>query len=384
MGLFERYLKRKLKRSEALWKEFGRYNAIFTPFSGDMWQSDLVRSCIRPLSEHTSKALAVSNNEAVAKILNHRPNRYMNGKDFLAKVRIWLEIKNNSFIMIDRDDKGNLAEVYPIPYTSLEAIESNGVLFIKFGLPNAGFLTVAWDDLAVLRKDYYTSEIWGDDNSAIYGKLSIIDTMDQGVDNAVKSTANLRGIIKSTKAMLASEEIKKQKDDFIRDYMNLENSGGIASLDATQEFTPITMNPTVVDAQTRKEFREDVFRYFGVNDKILMSCYDEDTMEAFYQSRIEPFLIAISQESTSKILTQRQRDLKQYIVYQGDHLRFVSNSNKLKMVALVDRAIMTPNEVRAMYNLKPYEGGDEFQRRLDTAATGAKKGEKTNGSNPED
>ena len=40
------------------------------------------------------------------------------------------------------------------------------------------------------------------------------------------------------------------------------------------------------------------------------------------------------------------------------------------MVALVDRGLMTPNEYRALFNMAPYDGGDEFVLRLDTQKTG--------------
>ena len=40
------------------------------------------------------------------------------------------------------------------------------------------------------------------------------------------------------------------------------------------------------------------------------------------------------------------------------------------MVALVDRGLMTPNEYRELFNMPPYEGGDEFVLRLDTSKTG--------------
>ena len=38
---------------------------------------------------------------------------------------------------------------------------------------------------------------------------------------------------------------------------------------------------------------------------------------------------------------------------------------------------MTPNEYRELLNLPPYEGGDEFVLRLDTAKTGDVKNEGT-------
>jgi HK97 family phage portal protein len=355
------------------WKELGAYTAIFSPFGQNMWQSDLVRSCIRPIAEHTSKAHATcSKKPEIAKILNTNPNMYMNGKDFLAKVRLWLEIKNTAFIYIARDDTGKPTSFYPVPYASFEALEYLGGLYIKFQFNNstARDYVFPWEDLAVLRKDYYQSDIWGDDNSAILSKLDLINTAEQGVANAVRATANLRGILKSTKAMLSPESLKEQKEQFVTDYLNLENSGGIASIDATQDFIPITMNPSVTDAQTLKQLREDVYRYFGVNDKILTSDYNEEDMEAFYQSKIEPFLIALSEEMTRKVFTRREQDLGNAIIYESNRMGYSSNKTKLNMVQLVDRGILSPNELRQMFNMAPYEGGDEYIRRLDTMPTG--------------
>lgn len=359
------------------WRELGAYTAIFSPFGQNMWQSDLVRSCIRPIAEHTSKANAVCNKPEIAKILNDSPNMYMNGKDFLSKIRLWLEIKNTAFVYIGRDDLGRVKDFYPIPYSSFEALEYAGDLYIKFTFNNATASTYVfpWSDLAVLRNDYYQSDIWGDDNTAILGKLELINTAEQGVANAVRATANLRGILKSTKAMLSKEDIKKQKDEFVTDYLNLENSGGIASLDATQDFTPITMNPSVTDPDMMKQLREDVYRYFGVNDAIMMSNYNEDQMEAFYEAKIEPFLVAFSEELTRKVFTKRERELGAYILYESNRIQYASNKTKLNMVQLVDRGIMTPNELRQAFNLAPYEGGDEFVRRLDTMPTGDVKGD---------
>ena len=222
----------------------------------------------------------------------------------------------------------------------------------------------------MLRKDYYTSDIWGDDNTAILQKLELMNTAEQGIANSVRATANLRGILKSTKAMLKPGDLKELKEQFVTDYLNLENSGGIASLDSTQEFIPVQMNPSVTDSQTLKQIREDLYRYFGVNDKIMMSDFNEDDMEAFYQSKIEPFLIALSEELTRKAFTRREQDLGNNIIYESNRLQYASNKTKLNMVQLVDRAIMTPNELRAAFNMAPYEGGDEYIRRLDTMGTG--------------
>lgn len=362
---------------QSRWRELGTYNAVFAPFGQNIWLSSDVRACVRALSDHTKKAHATSNNPEIAKMLNESPNMYMTGSDFLAKVRNWLEIKNTAFIYIGRNDRGQMNSVYNVPYESFEAIDYEGSLFIKFTFANPAVrqFVFPWEDLAVLRKDFFTSDIWGDSNDIILPTLETIAITKQGEANAVKATANLRGILKSTKAMLAGDDVKKSKDEFVRDYINLENTSGIASLDATMDFTPIKMEPTTISADVKKQNHEDVLEYFGVNDKILMSSYDEDTYEAFYQSKIEPFLVALSQELTRKAFTQRERALGAHIVYEGEHLKYASFKTKLQFVSLVDRGMMTPNEFRAFFNLKPFEGGDQFIRRLDTAVTGEKGGE---------
>ena len=356
---------------EAHWKELGAYSAQFYPFGSDMYQSDLVRSCIRTLAEHTSKANAVCTDERIERLLDLSPNMYMSGKDFLYKIRTLLELRNTAFIYIQRDDKGNVRGFYPVPFRSYEGIDYNGRLFIKFYFEGDATFTLVlpWEDLAVLRKDYNKRDIGGDDNTPIISTLDLISTTNQGIANAVKATANLRGILKSTKAMLSTEDIKKQKDQFVADYMNLSNEGGIASLDATQDFTPITMSPTVTSTDTIKELREDVYRYFGVNDSIIMSDFTEEQMEAFYEARIEPFLVALGTELTRKVFTEREIGFGNDIVYESNRMSYASTKTKLAMVSLVDRGALTPNEWRMMFNLAPVEGGDVPIRRLDTMPT---------------
>lgn len=369
--------KEQIRHVFSRWKELGTYQARFSSFGMNAYRSDVVRSCIRPLAEHTSKANARCTNKNIENILNNQPNMYMTGKDFLSKVRTWLELKNTAFIYIMRDDKAHPIGFYPVPYQSFEALEYKNGLFIRFYFNGDATreLILAWDDLAVLRKDYNDSDIAGDSNDAILPLLELINTSNQGIANAVKSTANLRGILKSTKAMLSAESIKAQKEQFINDYLNLENEGGIASLDATQEFTPITMNPLVTNWEQLKEFRENVYRYFGINDAIITSNYTESQMEAFYDSRIEPFLVALSLELTRKCFTERERGFGNQVLYESNRLQFSSNTTKLNMVQLVDRGALTPNEWRMMFNLAPIEGGDKPIRRLDTAQVDDNKGD---------
>jgi len=367
---------RKVKPDQARtytqFQELGTYKSYFGSFGSDIYASDDVRTAVRTLSEHTSKANPRCTDKRIERLLQLNPNKYMNGKDFLAKVRNILEIRNTAFVYIERDDANRVIGFYPVPYMSYEAVEYKNRLFIDFQFNGMATnnLVIPWEDLAVLRKDYLKSDIGGEDNKPLLGTLDVINTMDQGLENAVKSTANLRGILKSTKAMLSPEDIKKQKDQFVSDYMNLDNAGGIASLDATQDFRELNLKPTTASAEEQDAYRERVYRYFGVNERIIKSLYTESEYDAFYESRIEPVLVALSLEFTRKIFTDREISFGAEVWYESNRLQYASAKTKISMVALVDRGLMTPNEYRQLFNMAPYEGGDEFVLRLDTAKTG--------------
>lgn len=375
MGIFQKIfdaLKGKQNETYTQIQELGTYRSYFGGFGPDIYASDDVRTCIRALSEHTSKANPRCTDKKIEFLLQYRPNRFMNGKDFLSKLRNILEVKNTAFVFIDRNDKGQAISFYPVPYQTFEGVELRGRLFIKFNFNSGALmnLVVPWEDLAVLRKDYIWSDIAGESNRPLLGTLDVIGTMDQGLQNAVKSTANLRGILKSTKGMLSTEVLRQQKEQFVKDYMSINNEGGIASLDATQEFKEINLKPTTATAEESDAYRDRVYRYYGVNEKIIKSSYSESEYDAFYESRIEPFLVALSLELTYKIFSNREIVYDNMVWYESNRLQFASVKTKTSLVQLVDRGLLTPNEYRAIFNLPPYEGGDEFVLRLDTAKTG--------------
>ncbi len=74
----------------------------------------------------------------------------------------------------------------------------------------------------------------------------------------------------------------------------------------------------------------------------------------------------MSGEYTRKLFSRRERGFGNRVMFEASNLTFASMQTKLNLVQYVDRAIMTPNEVREILHYAPLEGGDEPIRRLDT------------------
>jgi hypothetical protein len=122
------------------------------------------------------------------------------------------------------------------------------------------------------------------------------------------------------------------------------------------------MRPQVADHAYVKELRENIFRYFGVNEAAIKNELVGDAADSFYEGAIEPFLLALSLEATYKIYTPRERGHGNEVLYEANRMQFMTMQSKLALVQMVDRASMSPNEWRAVLNMPPVEGGDELQK----------------------
>lgn len=363
---FERL--KEVRHSFQRWREFGGYTATFHNFGRDINKSDLVRACIRPLADQTAKAFPhVARDPELERLLTYNPNQFMNGKDFLYKVRTMYEVQNTVFVVIMKDRNGKVTGFYPMNYTDYEALEDEqGYIYLRFKTKHGTYF-FSWNDVIVLRKDYNNYDVSGDDNDALLATLDLLHVSNQSIANAIKSTANLRGIIKTKQSMVDPDDLKKIKDRFVDDYMNAEHGDGIGALDSTTDFIQTNMSPTVASWTQMREFRDNIYRYFGVNEAIVTSKATPEEMQTFYEMKIEPFLIALSQEMTRKVYTERQIAFGNTIVFNSSTIQFMSMSDKLALSAFIDRGALTPNEWRQIVGFEPIDGGDVPIRRLDTA-----------------
>lgn len=110
-----------------------------------------------------------------------------------------------------------------------------------------------------------------------------------------------------------------------------------------------------------------MYRYFGVNDKVIQSSMTSDEAQVFYEAKIEPFLINLSLALSAKIFTQKQLERGEFVKLQSSAIQFISMTEKLNLKQYIDIGAITINEWRKMMNMAPTSWGDEPIRRLDTA-----------------
>ena len=376
MGIFNKFFNknRSLTRYEMI---VDKGNGFYT-WNGNLYQSDIVRSCIRPKAKAIGKLVPKHirnategfsiNPEPYIRFLLEDPNPYMSGQVLFEKITTQLELNNNAFIYIHRDENGYPIELYPIIANGMEALyDKEGYLYIRFNMRNGKMVTYPYEDIIHIRKDFNENDIFGDSpTKALTSLMEIVNTTDQGIVKAVKNGGIIRWLLKFNQT-LRPEDMEEQTKKFTNTFLNIENSGGAAATDAKFDAKQVEPKDYVPNATQTEKTVQRIYSFFNTNEKIVQSKYTEDEWISYFEAEIEPLAMQLSNEFTRKLFTRRERGFGNKIVFEASNLQYASISTKLNLVQMVDRGALTPNEWREALNLHPIEGGDEPIRRLDTA-----------------
>ena len=348
-------------------------------WNGKLYQSDIIRACIRPKAKAIGKLVAKHirdnksdgfsvNPETYIRFLLEEPNPYMSGQLLQEKVTIQLQLNNNAFIYIHRDEYGYPIELYPVPASGVEAIyDKEGYLYLKCTMINGKVCTYPYSDIIHLRQDFNTNDIFGENPQKVLQPLmEIVNTTDQGIVKAIRNSGVIKWLLKFNQT-LRPEDIKKQTEEFTQQFLSIENSGGAAATDAKMDAKQVDPKDYVPNAVQMEKTVQRLYSYFNTNEKIVQSKYDENEWNSYYESEIEPLAMQLSNEFTRKLFTRRERGFGNKIIFEASNLQYASMSTKLNLQAMVDRGAMTPNEWRETFGLAPVEGGNKPIRRLDTA-----------------
>lgn len=339
---------------------------IFSTFGNNAYKSSVTRAAINSIASNAAKFkprhIKIVEGKTISDgrlddVLARKPNELMNAYDFYLKLITQLENKNNAFALVQFI--GPRLNLIPINYSNVEALEADSDLFMRFNLLSGEYLTVPYEDLIHLRKHFYDDDIFGETNDALMPTLEVINTMDEGLTNAVKSSASLRGILKTSNAMIKEDDLVSQRDRFVTSFLSSDNNGGIGALDAKMEFQEINNEPKFINPIQAKAIEERVYKYYHVNEDVIMSKYDENGWNAFYESVLEPLAIQMSLEFTNKIFTDAERARGNQIIFEANRLAYASNTTKIALARdLMPMGVFTPNEIREVFNMGPIDGGD--------------------------
>lgn len=343
------------------------YRAVFTNYDKHLYKTSQIRVCIDAIARNgaklnpkhirsTTREYKQLNNN-IARLLREQPNELDNAFSFYYKVISQLYLVNNAFVYIARDVDGTPVGLYPLTPHKYKLLEYKGDVYIQFYFDRRRYIASLKDDIIHLKRFYCESDVFGETNEPIVKTMSLKHIMREGLINAIKTTSSIRGILKTTRAMLKPEDIKNTRDQFVHDFVNSGDGSGIGGIDATTDFIPVNLNPVTATSDQTKEIDDEILNYYGLSNDILQSNYDEDKWNAFYQSVLEPLAVQMGLEFTIKLFTITERYHGNKIIFEASRLEYASNKTKIEIARYMNN-YLTVNEIREIFGYDPVEDGD--------------------------
>ena len=367
MGLFDFLFKNRPKtptgQYEQTFKMLNGYTPRFTTWGGEIYESELIRSAINARATHISKLKVETQGAARPALqtkLSHGPNQFQTWSQFMYLLSTRLDVFNTAFICPVYDQYGEPSGIYaPLP-NRCEVVAYNNVPYLRYEFSDGNKAAIEFDYCGVMTKYQYKSDFFGESNHALFPTMDLIHIQNQGIEEGVKSAATYRFMAQLSNFSKA-EDLKKERQRFTEENFSKDAQGGGLLLfpNTYSNIKQVDVKPWVVDADQMKIIRESVFEYFGVNEDILTGQAYGDKWTAFYESMIEPFAIQFSEVMTRMLFTLREQSQGNRVMATANRLQYLSNTEKLNVSSqMLDRGIMSINDVREIWNLPPVDGGD--------------------------
>lgn len=347
------------------------FNPTFTNYTGNLYESKVARQCIDRIATYCAKLIpkhikgSINNevNLTINQLLQNRPNPLMNTYDFIYKIISMLYTDSNAFVFIQKDKQGYITGFYPIIATQYELFqnESNEV-YLQFDFLNGQTYYIPYLQLIHLRLFYNKGDIFGTNSNVLKTDIQTSVTASEGIANAIKTSNNLKGILKFTNSMLKEKDIKASKDAFVKDYLNLENTSGIASLDAKAEFQEVNIKPITLDKAQLEQVNNNVYDYFGISEKIIRNDFTDNEWNAFFEGVIEPRAMQLSYEFTNKIFSNIAIQEGNKIIFTANRLQYQSLDKKKQILEIaLPYGLLTKDMALEVLDLPPI-GGEEGKK----------------------
>ena len=364
MGVFEKLFPRpKVKKQvNGYFQMLDGYTPIFTSWDGGVYEMELTRSCIHTFASHCSKLMPTvtgADVRSVQAMLDSKPNPFMTGAQFVYKVATIYDAQNTCFIVPILDEFDRLLGYYPANPMQTELIDVGGDPWLRYKFANGKSAAIELSRCGVVSKYLYKNDIKGETNSALMPTLQLLNVQNQGIAEGIKNSASFR-FMATVNNFTKGKDLANERKNWVEDNLGAD-SGGLALFPNTYtNIQQIQSSAKIVDADQMQIIQTRVLNYFGCNEDVLQNKTVGDTWSAYYEGKIEPFALQLSQAMTVMTYSHNEQSRGNAIVWSSNRLQYMTNTDKLQVSSqMFDRGILSTNDVMDIWNLPHVPDGDK-------------------------
>lgn len=366
MGAFDKLFKRPktAKQVNGYFKMLDGYTPIFTDYDGGVYEMELTRACIHTFANHCSKlkpTVTGPDKLGIQSILDGRPNLFMTSSQFVYKVATIYDTKNTCFIVPILDAFDRLVGYYPVNPQKTEIIEVGGEPWLRYTFRTGDKAAIELARCGVVSKYLYGNDIKGETNAALVPTLQLLHTQNQGIAEGIKNSASFR-FMATVNNFTKGKDLANERKSWVEENLG-PDAGGLALFpNSYSHVQQIQSAAKIVEPEQMQLIQTRVLNYFGCSEDVLQNKTVGDAWSAYYEGKIEPFALQLSQAMTCMSFTQAERSGKKAraIVWSANRLQYMTNADKLQVSSqMFDRGILSTNDVMDIWNLPHVEDGDK-------------------------
>ena len=364
MGAFDKIFRRPKVKKEVngYFQLLDGYTPVFTDYDGGVYEMELTRSCIHTFANHCSKLLPTvtgANAKRIQPLLDGKPNIFMTSAQFAYKVATIYDAKNTCFIVPILDALDRVTGFYPVNPQQTEVIEVQGEPWLRYRFNNGECAAIELERCGVVSKYLYSSDIKGENNAALRPTLQLLSTQNQGIAEGIKNSASFR-FMATVNNFTTGKDLVNERRRWVDENLGPDASGLALFPNTYTNIQQIKSEAKIVDPEQMAIIQTRALNYFGCNEDVLQNKTVGDAWSAYYEGKIEPFAIQLSQAMTCMAFTEKERARGNAIVWSANRLQYMTNTDKLQVSSqMFDRGILSTNDVMDVWNLPHVPDGDK-------------------------
>ena len=361
MGIFEKIFGKRpeVKPGGATFSLLEGYQPAFRTWTGGVFESELIRAALDAHGRHAAKLQPTVSGSAQPSLMGRlkiQPNAYQTWPQFLYRTAVILYARNTAFLVPVRGETyGEITGIMGIVPDSWELVEYGGRVYIRFIMPDGKRAAEALENVGIVTRYQYKSELFGESNEAMQDTLNLIDLQRQGIAEGIRNGASFRFMAQSDN-WSSDEDLAKEMERFNSFTFGRKKSGGGTILfpNTYKNVQQLKNDAYKLDADQLKLIKENVYDYFSVNEAIIQNTAFGDNWLAYYEGAVEWLAIQLSEAVTRMLFTEQERRRGNKFFFTSNRLQYMSNADKMNAISqMADRGLMTRNELREILNLAP-------------------------------
>ncbi len=290
-----------------------------------------------------------------------RPNPLMTAQDFKYAMAWQAQVTNTAFAWIRWDDRMRPVEIWPLVYLTFEIrelVDHKGYA-VALRTPEGTNVVVNMEDLVVIRRKYDGATYSGMSNEALNGSLEMMQSMYASLKQAMEVSNKIHGLFEQKHAMLAPKSAEQAQKDFAKRVKEAEETGGVVALDATEAYTPLSVNTWAANAAQMKELEKRLYTFWRTPEDVVNNTASEQTMMNYFDAIVEPFWEEEGEAFTKAVFTKREMDFGNAIMVTSSAATGASWATKLNIInSTKEVGLLTKNQYLELLGYPPAEDGD--------------------------